>query len=92
MFIPGDQTRDLGSEPFNPPAVRRQYSDPGSLATHDAHGVVDAFYVAPREIVVAAKVGGLNRFRHLYSLPPRSHATAATLRQRTGEHPPSELQ
>jgi hypothetical protein len=35
------------------------------------HGVVDAFCVALRELVVAAKVVEGSPFHHRYSLPPR---------------------
>jgi hypothetical protein len=56
VLIAGDQTRDLGSAPLNPPAVLCENGDPGWIARHDVHGVVDAFCVAPREIVVRANV------------------------------------
>jgi hypothetical protein len=62
VFIAGDQPRNLGCTPFDPPAVRREHSDPGSLAGRDVHRVVDPFDVMPREIVVAAKITGKNLF------------------------------
>jgi hypothetical protein len=70
VFLAGDQARDLGRTPFDPPTMRRENSDPGTLARHDVHGVVDAFQVAPCELVVAAKVVGRSPFRHRYSLQP----------------------
>jgi hypothetical protein len=81
VFIAGNQPRDLGGTPFNPPAVRREHGDSGSFAGHDVHRVVDTFDVVAREIVVAAKVAGGNQF-HGYSLPPRGRA----LRGDAGSH------
>jgi hypothetical protein len=64
VFVAGDQARDVGRASLDPPAVRRENSDRGSFARHDMHGVVDAFQVAPRKIVVAAKVVRRRLFRH----------------------------
>ena len=69
MFIAGDQARDLGRASLNPAAVRRENSDAGSLARHDVHGVIDAFYVALREFLEAAKIVKGIPLRHRYSLP-----------------------
>jgi hypothetical protein len=59
VLIAGDETRDFGSAPFDPPTVGRDHGDPGWLSSRDVHGVVDTFGVTLREIVVASKVGRL---------------------------------
>ena len=69
MFIAGNQARDLGSAPLNPPAVRSENRHPGWPARHDVHGVIDAFYVALREFLEAAKIVKGIPLRHRYSLP-----------------------
>ena len=70
MFVTGDQARDVGCAALDPPPVRRENGDPGSLARHDMHGIVNAFSVVLCEFVVAAKVIGGSLFRHRYSLQP----------------------
>jgi hypothetical protein len=79
VIIAGDEPRDLGRASLDPPAVRRNHSDPGLRARHDVHGVVDAFCVALRELAVAAKVVKGSLFRHRYSLPPRRRTSRGLL-------------
>lgn len=69
VLIAGDETRDFGSAPFNPPTVGRDHCDPGWLSSRDVHGVVDTFGVTLREIVVASKVVGRILTGHAPSLP-----------------------
>jgi hypothetical protein len=78
VLIAGNQPRNVGCTSFDPPAVRREHGNSGSLARHDVHRVVDTFDVVPCEIVVAAQVTGENLF-HGYSLPPRGQASRALL-------------
>lgn len=51
----GDQSRDFRRPSFDSPTVRRQNRNLGSLATRDVHGVIDAFDIALREVVVTMK-------------------------------------
>jgi hypothetical protein len=84
VLIARDQPRDLRGASFDAAAVGCENRRPGTLRGHDVHGIVDAFRVAMRKILVAAKIIGGNRLTHRTSLtqpapdeqPPRTRRRA----------------